>query len=331
MARLDVNIVTSLVGAGLEQEAKILREVLAAQDIYTVFIHYTNLANATMVRADINIFFEVIAPPVLSLSRENWFVPNCEWYDAKIDRYLNQFTRILCKTRHCYEIWCAKVGTAKCTYTSFEARDIYRPEIPREVKFLHLAGKSEHKNTEAVIRTWQKLRKESSSAVPILPLPHLTLVARAPLFEELCKGEFPDGNVTWIPKATDEQVIEMMNSHQFHILPSMYEGFGHALHEALGCGGIVLTTNAPPMNTFEGVWKDGLITVAYPTPRSLVSLNVVDCSMIEPVIRKAANLGWNAARKEELAKQSAFARTSFLANRDYFRKTITELVNSVKH
>lgn len=318
----DFNIVTSLVGAGLEREYLLLRELLMAAGHYVVGIHYTNLANATMVRADINIFFEVVAPPVLSLSRENWFVPNSEWYDSKIDRYLPQFTKILCKTRHCYDIWCSKVGADRCVYTSFEARDIYRPEIPRELKFLHLAGKSEHKNTEAVIRAYRMSHMPHE-----LPLPPMTIVARAPAFEEMCKEEFYDKNVTWIQKATDDQVIELMNSHQFHLIPSMYEGFGHAIHEALGCGGVVITTDAPPMKDYEGVWKEGLVRVAYQTPRSLTSLNVVDCSQVEPVIRKATNFYW--AQKEVITKQSEAARGAFLANRDFFRKTIMDLVNRV--
>lgn len=318
----DFNIVTSLVGAGLEREYLLLRDLLISQGHYCVGIHYTNLANATMVRADCNIFLEVCAPPVLNLSRENWLFPNSEWYDPKIDQYLPRITKVLCKTKHCYELWCAKVGPAKCVYTSFEARDIYKPEIPREVKFLHLAGKSEHKNTEAVCRAYRMTHMPHE-----MPLPPLTLIARAPGFLEMCRGEFYDGNVTWHEKVTDEEVIQLMNSHLFHLMPSMYEGFGHSLHEALGCGGIVLTTDAPPMNQFDGIWREGLIKVAYPTPRALAQLSVVDCTEVEPKIRKTLNTYWT--EPDRIKQHSLDARAAFLADRDFFRKTFMDLVSNL--
>jgi hypothetical protein len=42
----------------------------------------------------------------------------------------------------------------------------------------------------------------------------------------------------------------MLNSHLFHVCPSQYEGWGHCLHEGLGVGAVVLTTDAPPMSYF---------------------------------------------------------------------------------
>jgi hypothetical protein len=56
LAIKDINIITSLVGKGLEREYLLLKDLLAAHDCYTVGIHYTNWANATLVRADVNIF-----------------------------------------------------------------------------------------------------------------------------------------------------------------------------------------------------------------------------------------------------------------------------------
>jgi hypothetical protein len=49
-------------------------------------------------------------------------------------------------------------------------------------------------------------------------------------------------------RVTDNELRQLLNTHAFCLLPSAYEGYGHSLHEAYGCGQIVLTTAAAPMN-----------------------------------------------------------------------------------
>lgn len=324
MARLDVNLISSFCGAGLEREAYLVRDLLNANDVYCTTTHYTNI-NASLSRADITIFFEVVLPQALHLSRENWFIPNSEWFDAKNDRFLGQFTKVLCKTKDCYRIWCEKVGPQKCVYTSFEARDIYNPDIPREVKCLHVFGKSEHKNTDAVLRTWRMTHLPH-----ICPLPPLTVVGRSPAFADHFKEDspFPDANVTYIPRATDENIIQLMNSHQIHIIPSMYEGFGHCLWEGLASGAIVLTTDAPPMNSYEGIWREGLIKPFEQTPRSLAQLHTVHPNGVNESVRKAMGVCWN--KPDEVAAIRAHARESFLLNKTFFRDTFMGLVNGIR-
>jgi hypothetical protein len=287
-------------------------------------MHYTNL-NAPMVRADITLFCEVVMPPALSLSRENWLMPNCEWWDPRNDRFLNHFTKILCKTQDCYRIWTAKVGPQKCVYTSFEGRDIYKPEIERELRFLHVAGKSEHKNTEAVIKAWRSTQR--------VPFPHLTIISRAPAFQdELKTSNWPYKNVTHIEQATDDVVINLMNNCQCHIMPSMYEGFGHALQEGIGCGALMFTTNAAPMNAFEGIYRPGLIPVQSTIKRSLADMSMVHGAQVNLVVNTFMNRWYmnRDAAKDSIKSCSEEARAGFLRNREFFRATFMGLVNSVK-
>ena len=323
--KLDITVVTSLVGAGLEREYLLLRELLMANNCYTMGVHYTDMA-CELHPSDITLFLEVISPRCLSLSRNNWLAPNSEWWDPRNDRFLPQITKILCKTKDCYDIWSRKVGPEKCVYTSFEARDIYRPEIPREVKFLHIAGKSEYKNTEAVCRAWRMSKRLEHFG----PLPHLTIVARAPIFDEQFKAEnpFPENNVTHIARATDEEIIQLMNSHQFHLIPSMYEGFGHVVHEALGCSGLVITTAAPPMNSYDGILSECLVPVHYSVPRSLAQLHHVSPQAVAVMVRQAVQIQWS--HPEQAAEKMKAARIAFLANREFFRTTFMGLVDGVR-
>jgi hypothetical protein len=166
------------------------------------------------------------------------------------------------------------------------------------------------------------------------------VVARAPVFDEHFKEDspFPDNNVTHIPRASDDDIIHLMNSHQFHIIPSMYEGFGHVIHEALGCGGLVLTTDAPPMNTYGGVLKEGLVPVSNQIPRSLAQLNVVSPQAVHEAVRKVLYMTGNMTAYTDVGlkistpsfnvdERSLLARGAFLANREFFRTTFMSLIN----
>jgi hypothetical protein len=323
MRKLDVTIVSSLVGAGLEREYLLLRQLLMDNGDYVMGMHYCDMSSQ-LHPSDIMVSFEVVAPRSLSLSKNNWFVPNCEWYDIRNDQFLPHFSKILCKTHDCYDIWCKKVGADKCVYASFEARDIFNPDIPREPKFLHIAGKSEHKNTQAVLNAW---------AMQGEPLPPLTVIARAPCIEapfvnRRLDDMFPHKNVTYLPQVPDEKIVELMNSHQFHIIPSMYEGFGHILHEGLGCGALVITTDARPMNTYEGIVREFLIPVSGIEMRSLAQLNKVSVENVRLAAQKAVWMQRNSPAL--VGVRSASARQAFLDNRTFFRKTFMELVDAVR-
>lgn len=324
---MDFNICTSLVGKGLEREYLLLRDLLMSHGHYVVGHHYTNI-NAQFVRADVNIFMEVVLPPLLNLSRENWFVPNSEWFHSINEQYVPRFTKILCKTRDCYDIWSRKVGAEKCTYIGFESRDIFRPDIPKELAFLHLAGESEFKNTEAVIRAWRTTEARE--------FPPLTVVTRHKKFWDLCE-DAPWGNLTCIrERLPDEAITELMNRHLFHLMPSMYEGFGHAIHEALGCEGLVITTDAPPMHTYRGVLVDCLVKVVKRTPRALAILNEVSPvtvvqSVQQALVLRATTREWDTfghqiPEEKRFLYRGKLARKAFLEDRDFFRKTFMELV-----
>ncbi len=318
MAKKDVNIVSSLVGKGLEREAHLLRDLLSEHDIYTVLIHYTDYANATLVRADYNLFLEVVMPNVFNLSRENWLLPNCEWWNPINDRFLPQFSKVLCKTMDCYRIWSQKVGAQKCVYTGFEARDLYDPTIPRENRFLHVAGESEYKNTEAVITAWK------SGNWGIKPFP-LTVVTRQKRYQDMCLGLTDDrkDRITLINRADEGELKRLMNSHRFHILPSSYEGFGHALHEGIGCGALMITTDAPPMSEFGGIMGDWKVPCVNKSTRALAQLAMVNFSGVMVAAMKAVSAATNQAFIE---RKSQEARQAFLAEREAFRKRFLTLV-----
>jgi glycosyltransferase involved in cell wall biosynthesis len=300
-------------GAGLHREALLLKDLLATRGITVRLMHYTDGANAPMERADLNLFLEVVMPQALSLAPQHWLVPNSEWWPPFNDQYLSHFSKIICKTQDCQRIWSVKVGAEKCVYTSFEARDLYKPEIPRENRFLHVAGKSGNKGTAEVIAAWQ--------LIPNM-LPPLTVVASNPEFQK--QFELNRSNIDFRTKVTDDELVRLMNSHAFHVAPSPYEGFGHSISEGLGCGAFVVTTHASPMCDREGVMKDCLIPVASTSISRLARMSHVSPQSVRDACTKAMGM-------RPLTMQCAYkwARSCFLADRHFFRQSFLALVESV--
>lgn len=318
MARLDINCITSLVGKGLEREYLLLKELLGVYDVYVVGLHYTNFANTVFTRADVNISLEVMMPNTFGLAKENFYFPNPEWYGGVYDRFLPQMTKILCKTKDCERIWKVKLAgdrPERVVYTGFEARDLFDPAIERENKFIHVAGQSEFKNTPAIIDAW---KGEHGYSWPSPTPPPLTLITSQPRFQEMAKGV---DSITLLNRVTDDELKHLMNSHRFHLMPSQYEGFGHSLHEGIGCGALVLTTNAPPMNEFMGIQTDWGIAPCSREPRMLAVMCTVSPQMVVNSCVRAMN-----ANSAEHYRRSQAARAAFESDRSQFRATILGLL-----
>lgn len=299
-------IITNLTnGAGLQRDYLLMRERLEALG-HTVTGEMFNAANPTFRHCDVNIFLEVVRPEHMRFARKNWVVPNSEWWFDCWDPCLRAMDLVLCKTPDCFDIWQRKVG-AKAVYTGWEANDFYRPEINKRPSFIHFSRNSENKGTEFIMQAWRKYA---------LPYPLLT-VGRKDGVVQQCQGI---ANVTHRTELPEEDFINAMNSFLFHLAPTRYEGFGMWIHEALGCGGVVLTTDAPPMNQFSGVAPELLIPVARSVPRLIAKFNFVSPEAVAEAVHAAA-----ALPATRIAEISAAARAAFLADNDFFRGMITSL------
>ena len=304
-----VNIVTNINnGAGLQRDAELFAALLEKLGHRPRLIAYDRPHTGIAYPADISLFMEIMLPDFLHHAKENWLMPNSEWWEAKYDPILPFISKVLCKTYDCYRIWEQKLP-GKCVYTGFESTDFFDNVSAenKENNFLHLAGNSSAKNSDSVIDAWRRFN------IPY----HLEMVIKDISFIPRCVGV---RNVTYRARMPEAQVRQAMNVRQFHIMPSHYEGYGHALHEALGCGGIVLTTNAPPMNEFAGVPKEFLIPSQTIWQKCLATCHRVSPEAVYEAVMKAGEI--SKSRRNEL---SVAARTAFLKDREDFRKIIAEI------
>lgn len=304
------NVSTNLSNeAGLQRDYELLRRLLEAAG-HSVHGIMFNTYGITPPPADVTIFVEVINPQHIAKDSQVWLIPNSEWWLPGFNGTLNLVHKVLCKTHDCLRIWSKKVGADKCQYIGWEALDLCDPTIERKPTFLHLAGKSATKNTQAVAAAWRDYG-----------LPYkLTVASWHPHVNHYCKG-IP--NVNWVERFSEDQLRQVMNENIFHIMPSSYEGYGFAIHEALGCGGVVITVDAPPMNESTGIPLGLRIPVDkigrfHDAPSYTVCASDIAKRVYLAVDKPAETwIGWRS-----------IARESFLQDREDFRNRFGALINA---
>lgn len=304
------NLVSNLTNqAGLEQDYKLVRALLESAG-HKVNGCQFNDYDSPNPPADITICLEVVNPRYFS--KENWLVPNSEWWFPSFNGTLKHFSKLLCKTHDAVNIWTKKPGAPKdVRYIGWEARDLFLDGYSKHPSFLHAAGKSETKNTEAVLAAWRTGKIHQ----------RLTVLSQSWRLAPLMRN-MPE-NVTVIQRASDHELQLLMNTHLFHLMPSGYEGYGHSIHEALGCGGIVLTTNAPPMNEIGGI--DPLCLI--PAYKAEKRLEAKFYSIYpDEIVNTVANV--NQIPADWIGPMVVRSRQSFLYDRTSFRKAFLELANA---
>lgn len=290
---MKINLITNLFnGVGLQKDYELLSESLRARGHQPQGIQFN--APESPQRADLNVFLEVVTPDLMKLAPKNWAVPNPEWWFAGWNTL--KWDRILCKTRDCFQIFKRRFPAINCTHLGWKAKDFYDGgAVSRTPTFLHVAGKSRFKNTDAVI----KASKLSNIPVRVVSQ-HYGVNERL----------------------TETALKKLMNQHLFHLMPSMYEGYGMVLHEALGCGQILLTTNAAPMN-------ESPAAVYFPSSsckrHHYGMLHTVTPQSIAEGMRQVLRL--NA---QQLAEASEVSRTTFLRENAHFEDRLDEMLRSLR-
>jgi glycosyltransferase involved in cell wall biosynthesis len=126
--------------------------------------------------------------------------------------------------------------------------------VPESGMLLHVGGGQWYKNLEGVI----ELYAQYAAQVPV-PLP---LWCISPPPNESVRSAIlrvPDaGKVVFFSNLDSHTLQAVYSTACAFLFPSLAEGFGWPIIEALACGCPVLTTDAPPMNEVGGDAADYL-------------------------------------------------------------------------
>jgi len=292
-----INIVTNITnGAGLQRHAGILADRLRDLGADVHLVHYDD--SNTWGPADLSVHVEHLRSGPLQLAPLNWFMPMPEWYHPDHwDGMLPAIDKVLCNTKHGVQLFRSR---CRPTYVGFESLDKNDPTVPRERKFLHVAGRSINKNTKSVLEAWTKYN------IPF----DLTVIAARDDIAPAVKHP----RVTVLRRLDDTLLNYVLNNHLFHICVSKYEGWGHYLHEAHSVGGLTITHNQPPLNEFHAT--------ARVEARKIGTMRLAP--IFEPVVSSLAETVLRCGRMtdDEIQEASAQARDAFERERAHFRSAL---------
>lgn len=273
---MNIAICTNWNGIGLQREGELLDVLLTEWGHTVARFQYddASLPEGTP-KFDLAIYLEVVPRQMLALADTRWAFLNPEWCKPLIIEMVAKYVdKVLTKTHEAQRIF-EKLFPGKTFYTGFMARDQFDSTVMREPKFLHIGGNSSLRGTETVLDAWKWKRNGESIGAK------LTIVSSALKERPEIEG------VTYVERATEEELKRLQNSHAYHIYPSGTEGYGHAMHEALSVGASLIATNAPPMSELFPVDKpiEGiLVTTCGTTKYNLATVYEVSARNIWIVV-----------------------------------------------
>jgi hypothetical protein len=268
---------------GLLRDAYVLAQLLDELGHSAMVVDFRD---GFAVHCDLMIHLEVVVPELLDVAPHQWWIPNPEWAKPEYLKYIDRFECVLCKTRDTERIFSSL--HPRVVRAGFMTEDHYDPSVVRCRSFFHAAGGNIAKGTDTILEAWKGLDRK---------------------LLRISGGE------------TDEIHSYYQNENLFHLCPSWYEGWGHAEHQCLSVGGILVTTNAPPMNEIGAAKL--IEPVAY-GQQQLARIAYVDAKGIRDAAKWCLDL--DSATIKQLSEA---ARTAYLEECNAFRCVFKDLVNNV--
>ncbi|MEO8419380.1 MAG: glycosyltransferase family 1 protein [Methylophilaceae bacterium] len=120
--------------------------------------------------------------------------------------------------------------------------------LPATGFLLHVGGNQWYKNREGVLEIYEAYVRQT-----VNPLP-LWIVGASPSdrMKDIAQRVTGKGDVWFLSGLSDKQVCAAYSAARLMLFPSLAEGFGWPIAEAMACGCLVLTTGQAPMTEVGG-------------------------------------------------------------------------------
>ena len=338
----SVNILGCDNGGGLTRDITLLSESLAAEGC-TVFVnrlyrsggqsrfsraarrvYASRIGKVAVERAgcrppySLNIHLEGPEPGCFWLARRNVLIPNQEMFTHSSIPHLTGVAEVWAKTRIAQRLF-AQLG-CRVQFVGWSSVDRRDPPIKgsREHAGLHVAGSSAVKGTDALLDVWE--RNPNWPILRVLRRSHNYAGSALPW-----RARDSAPNIEMITERLDESTLRcLQNNSALYICPSQAEGFGHIILEGLSVGGVVITTDAPPMNELVTPDAGLLVAVERTEPMGVGERYFVNLDDLERKIRRALEM--SQAERDAFGRA---ARARFEAIDQAFRSRIKACLNAV--
>jgi glycosyltransferase involved in cell wall biosynthesis len=222
----------------------------------------------------------------------HFLIPNQERFPTRHLGRLKRIDQILCKSRHAEEIFSKHHPVVK--YIGFTSEDRGTGDQPDYSRFFHLAGKSTRKNTSLLLDLWSRHPE----------WPRLTIVQHP----DNAPAAVP-GNVDLVSRyLPDGELRKLQNACGIHLCPSLSEGWGHYIVEAMSCRAVTVVTDAPPMNELVDSSRGIVVPFHRSEPRHLGQNFHADPARLEEPSQRKASSGWAMPHAAGLRKTSRNSR-----------------------
>lgn len=257
---------------------------------------------------DATIMLEHVHPAYLGVASRNFFIPNPEWLSRRDERHLHRFDAVLTKTRVAAATFKARGISTR--YIGFCSTDCLLPDVPRQPHFLHLAGASRMKGTARLLEVWRRHPE----------WPTLLVLQSPQTAQGMPTGPARDNVRHHVATLCEiEQIRKLQNSHMFHVCLSEAEGWGHYIAEAMSCGAVTITCDAPPMNEHVRPDRGLLVEATVAGTLNAATRYQFDETALEAAIERA-----RAMSSAEYEAMGAAARAWFEANHQRFAGALND-------
>jgi glycosyltransferase involved in cell wall biosynthesis len=144
--------------------------------------------------------------------------------------------------------------------------EVFQPNSHKVLPFpyiLYVGSERQRKNLERLLEAFALLKKSSDFAD--LKFIKIGGPGRSDAFRQATLRKIKelglDGEVIFIDQITDDQLVEYYSSAKVLVYPSLYEGFGLPVIEAMACGCPVITSNVSSLPEVAG--KAAFLTNPY--------------------------------------------------------------------
>jgi hypothetical protein len=298
-------------GVGLDRDASLLAAALAEAGVSVKCPKIKSLRAlfSKEFRADVAFHLERVMPLWKRKAGTHILIPNQERFPRRLLGRLGMIDHILCKSRHAVESFSEHHPSVHFIgFTSEDRRDV---NVAMDYgRFFHLAGRSTLKNTGLLLDLWKKHPE----------WPRLTLVQHP----DNAPSSVP-GNVELVSRyLPDEELRKLQNACGIHLCPSLSEGWGHYIVEAMSCRAVTVVTDAPPMNELVDSSRGIMVPFRSSEPRHLGQYFHVDPTRLEEVITSL--ISESAENKQRLGKA---ARSWFEKNQSEFTMRVAGILSDL--